>query len=307
MQQVDSQPLSSSTEWLSGAHGHAADFFQNVTPLTPWMLAGGLLVAIILWMKGSSCVRPALTLTGAILGAAAGGALATPIASTVVGLAGGAVIGAIAGYLSFRIVSAGVAGVLAGILATGGSIIYLDRHDNAIPAETKAPLNTSEEAVFRDASDLWQRTLKGEVGAADAKAESQSLLASGAGSVLRDGVKARYEALPEQSKLFVSAAAAVGAMFGILVGLIFPRGIAAFSTASLGAAGMIAGGLLLAVTLRSPGAMQIAAEPARLLGPWAFLTIAGLWLQRSKPKAKQQAKAAAPQPVPCAPAPAPAA
>lgn len=279
----ESQPNDISV-WLSAAQRHASDFFQNVTPLTPWVLAAGLLVAIVLWSKGSRLVRPALTLTGALLGAAAGGALATPLASTFVGLLGGALVGGLAGYLSFRIVSAGVAGVVIGMVALAGSIVYLDRHENAIPAEARAPLSTDEASVLQDASELWQRTLRGEVAMAEAKDESRSMIVSGAGGVLRDGVKSRYEALPEKSKIFVSASAAVGSMAGILIGLLFPRGIAALSTASVGAAGMIGLGLLLAVTLRSPGAAQFAAEPIRLLGPWAFLTIVGVWMQRSKPK-----------------------
>lgn len=291
---------SSHAEWLSNAHDSFSRFFDGVTPLTPWVLAFGTAVAFVLWLKGSCLVRPALTLTGALLGAAAGGALATPIASTVVGVLVGSVVGAVAGYLSFRIVTAGVAGVAAASIALAGSVVYLDRHEHSIPIETKA-LNTSEEAVLSDATDLWRRTLKGEVGAADVKSESQLMLDGGAAAVLRDGVKARYEALPEKSKVFVSAATAVGAMTGILMGLLFPRGIASLSTAGLGAAGLLVGGLTIAIIMQTPGASQAAAEPARLLAPWAFLTLVGIWLQRSRAARKQQpAPAPAPQPAPAA-------
>ncbi|MBS0190230.1 MAG: hypothetical protein JSR52_03675 [Planctomycetes bacterium] len=266
--------------WFSGAQSHIVDFFHNVTPATPWVLVGGILCAIVLWSKGSRLVRPALTCTGALLGAAAGGALATPVASTLVGLAAGALVGGLAGYLSFRILSAGVAGLCVASLALGASIIYLDRQEHAIPPEARAPLSTDEASVLHDASDLWQRTLRGEHTEDSASELASQSRAAQAAAVLRDGVKSRYEALPEQSKLFVSASTAVGAMFGILIGLLFPRGIAALSTAGIGAAGMIAGGLMLAAVLHSPGSMQLAAEPARLLGPWAFLTLVGIWMQR---------------------------
>ncbi|MBX3388449.1 MAG: hypothetical protein KF691_03225 [Phycisphaeraceae bacterium] len=297
------EQTTSGAQWLSGAHDSFSHFFEGVTPLTPWVLAFGMAIAFLLWMKGSKLLRPALTLTGAVLGAAAGGALATPIASTVVGLLGGALVGALAGYLSFRIVTAGVAGVACAAIALAGSVVYLDRHDRAIPIEARA-LNNSEEAVLNDAADLWRRTLKGEVAATEMRAESQSMIDGGAAAVLRDGVKARYEALPEQSKVFVSASTAVGAMFGILMGLIFPRGIAALSTAGLGAAGLVVGGLTLAIIVQTPGASHAAAEPARLLGPWAFLTLAGIWLQRSKSsvKIKQVVQTQSPAPPPCAPA-----
>ncbi|MBL8885647.1 MAG: hypothetical protein JNK16_03225 [Phycisphaerales bacterium] len=293
---------SSNAEWLSTAHDSFGRFFDGVTPLTPWVLAFGTAVAFLLWLKGSCLVRPALTLTGAILGAAAGGALATPIASTILGVLVGSVVGAVAGYLSFRIVTAGVAGVAAAAIALAGSVVYLDRHEHSIPIETKA-LNTSEEAVLSDATDLWRRTLKGEVPAAEVKSESQSMIEGGAAAVLRDGVKSRYEALPEKSKVFVSAATAVGAMAGILMGLLFPRGIASLSTAGLGAAGLLVGGLTIAIIMQTPGASQAAAEPARLLAPWAFLTLVGIWLQRSRAARKQP-----PAPMPAsAPPPAPAA
>ncbi|MBX3380535.1 MAG: hypothetical protein KF805_10600 [Phycisphaeraceae bacterium] len=297
------EQTSSHVEWLAGAHDSFTHFFEGVTPLTPWVLAFGTALAFLLWLKGSGLVRPALTLTGAALGAAAGGALATPIASTFVGLLGGALIGGLAGYLSFRIVTAGVAGVAAAAIALAGSVVYLDRHEQSIPVEAKA-LNTSEEAVLSDATDLWRRTLKGEIAATDVKTESLSMIDGGAAAVLRDGVKARYEALPEKSKVFVSAATAVGAMGGILLGLLFPRGIASLSTAGLGAAGLLVGGLTIAIILQTPGASHAAAEPARLLGPWAFLTLVGIWLQRSKSasKPKQPAHAQAPVPQPCAPA-----
>jgi hypothetical protein len=98
--------------------------------------------------------------------------------------------------------------------------------------------------------------------------------------VFREGVRSRFEALPDESKLFVSAATSVGAMLGILIGLIFPRGIAALSTAGVGAAGMLVAAILLAITMRSTGAMQLAQEPLRLLAPWAALTVIGLWMQR---------------------------
>jgi len=292
----------SHAQWLSGAHDTFSRFFEGVTPLTPWVLAFGTAVAFLLWLKGSSLVRPALTLTGALLGAAAGGALATPLASTAIGVVVGAVVGACAGYLSFRIVTAGVAGVAAAAIALAGSVVYLDRHDQSIPVEART-LNTSEEAVLTDAADLWRRTLKGEVNPAEARNESQSMIDGGAAAVLRDGVKARYEALPEKSKVFVSAATAVGAMAGILMGLLFPRGIASLSTAGLGAAGLLVGGLTIAIIMQTPGASQAAAEPARLLAPWAFLTLVGIWLQRSRTARKQQpapAPAPAPQPAPAA-------
>ncbi|MBN8596262.1 MAG: hypothetical protein J0L78_01175 [Planctomycetes bacterium] len=291
------EATSSHAEWLTGAHESFSRFFDGVTPLTPWVLAFGTAVAIVLWMRGSRLVRPALTLTGALLGAVAGGALATPIASTLVGVVGGALVGAAAGYLSFRIVTAGVAGVAAAAIALAGSVIYLDRHNQSVPTEARA-LNTSEEAVLRDASELWNRTLRGEVAASEVKAESKSMLEGGAAAVLRDGVKARYEALPEKSKIFVSASTAVGAMGGILLGLLFPRGIASLSTAALGAAGLLVGGLTIAIIMHTPGASQAAAEPARLLAPWAFLTLVGIWLQRpAKPRP-------APSPLPPPPAPA---
>lgn len=298
------EQTSSHAEWLAGAHDSFTRFFEGVTPLTPWVLAFGTALAFVLWLKGSRLVRPALTLTGAALGAAAGGALATPIASTFVGLLGGALVGGLAGYLSFRIVTAGVAGVAAASIALAGSVVYLDRHDQAIPLEARA-LNTSEEAVLNDARDLWRRTLKGEIAPTEAKAESQSMLEGGAAAVLRDGVKARYEALPEKSKVFVSAATAVGAMAGVLLGLLFPRGIASISTSGLGAAGLLVGGLTILIIMNTPGASQAAAEPARLLGPWAFLTLLGIWLQRSRPTHKpgrpaphahSQGQAPAPQP-----------
>ncbi|MGH7242424.1 MAG: hypothetical protein ACREJD_03285 [Phycisphaerales bacterium] len=295
------QHTSSNAEWLSNAHDSFTHFFEGVTPLTPWVLVFGTGVAFLLWLKGSCLVRPALTLTGAILGAAAGGALATPIASTLVGIIGGSLVGAVAGYLSFRIVTAGVAGVAIASIALAGSVVYLDRQPDALPLQTKA-LNTSEEAVLQDATDLWNRTLKGEVAAADVKNESQSMIEGGAAAVLRDGVKARYEALPEKSKVFVSAATAVGAMTGILMGLLFPRGIAALSTAGLGAAGLIVGGLTIAIIVQTPGAAHAAAEPARLLGPWAFLTLVGIWIQRTKSTPKQKPVAQAPAAQPAAPA-----
>ncbi|MFO0861114.1 MAG: hypothetical protein U0570_11195 [Phycisphaerales bacterium] len=302
MDAIELQPASQHPEWLSGAHDAIGRFFEHVTPMTPWVVALGLGIAFLLWAKGSKLVRPALTLTGAALGAIAGGALATPLASTAVGLLGGALVGGLVGYLSFRVVTAGVAGVALSALTLAGSVVYLDRHEHAIPVEAKAPLSMNEEAVLKDASDLWQRTLKGEIRPSEAKAESQSMFEDGAATILTDGVKARYESLPEKSKLFVSASAAVGAMAGILIGLVFPRGVAAFSTAGLGAAGLLIGGLTLGIILQSHAATQAAGEPLRLFGPWAFLTLVGVWFQRPRSEKKTVVAQPAPQPAPCAPA-----
>lgn len=273
------------------------------TVLTPWAIAGGLVIAFILWARGARLVRPALTLGGVCVGAALGGVLATPLASTLAGLLLGALGGGVAGYLSFRPVSAGVAGVALGLLALAGSVVYLDRGGDGIPIEARAPLSSNETDALLEARALWDNTLerlRRQSGATTPDAAPDETPDAGpnpvrlqaAGETLRDGVLTRFGALPEQSKLFVSAATAVGVLAGLLLGMICPRTVAAMGTSGLGALGLLAGGITLAVLLNTPGADDWTREPARLLAAWGLLTVAGLWVQR--PRAKP---APAPAPV----------
>lgn len=306
--------------WTQAAADHFAQSLHSAIPphvVAPTLVGAGLFLSLLLWFRGAALARPSLTFLGICIGGLLGAAIALPIATTVVGLPAplvgatlGSVIGGFIGWASFRIVVGGIAGLAAGALAftitLAQSSIAADTKRNA-PVETRYALSNDEAAIAQDAEELWHRTLRGEIVASSAAGTSdQDEATPTAGStqidplaVVRTAIVARFEALNDSQKLFVSAAAAIAAAVATLFGLIAPRFITSLATAAIGTTGLLVFGLSAGHMLHWNGLDRLASNPSDLAIAWGVLAVLSVVTQRPR-----KIRAAAPAPAPVAAQPA---
>lgn len=310
--------------WTQAAADHFAQSLHSAIPphvVAPTLVGAGLFLSLLLWFRGAALARPSLTFLGICIGGLLGAAISLPIAATVVGLPApvvggvlGSVIGGFVGWASFRVVVGGIAGLVAGALAftitLAQSSIAADTKRNA-PVETRYALSNDEAAVAQDAEELWRRTLRGEIVAPSAarssgSEETEATVAEVSGSrgidpiaVVRTAITARFEALNDGQKLFVSAAAAIAAAVATLFGLIAPRFTTSLAAAAIGTTGVLAFGLSAAHMMHWNGLDRLASNPSDLAIAWAVLAVLSVVTQRPR-----KIVAVAPAPVPAAAQPA---
>lgn len=312
---VGGEALGHVAGWTQATAGELAQSLHNAMPphvVQPAIVGAALFLSLLIWFRGASLARPSLTLLGLVIGGLLGAAVTMPIAGTVIGLpvpvAGGvlgSVIGGFVGWASFRIVVGGVAGVLAGTLAFVVSLAQTSiasGTDERTPVRERFALSNDEATIAQDAEELWQRTLRGEVVAS--KGEEAEAQQASVGidpiAVARTAVTARFEALPDKQKLFVSAAAAIVAAVGTLLGIVAPRFTTSLAAAAVGTTGVVVFGLAAGHMLRWNGMDRFAQDPSNLAVVWGVLAMMSVVAQRPR----KRCAIAAPTPVPVQPAPA---
>lgn len=313
--------------WTQAAADHFAQSLHSAIPphvVGPTLVGAGLFLSLLLWFRGAALARPSLTFLGICIGGLLGAAIALPIAATVVGLPAplvgatlGSIVGGFIGWASFRLVVGGIAGVVAGALAftitLAQSSIAADT-DRRAPVETRYALSNDEAAIAQDAEDLWKRTLRGEVVASRAAAsetqqaedsEAASTAAGTSGSrvdplaVVWTAIVARFEALNDGQKLFVSAAAAIAAAVATLLGLIAPRFTTSLAAAAIGTSGLLVFGLAAGHMLHWTGLDRLASNPSDLAIAWSVLAVLSVVTQRPRKRAAIPQQPQAPmQPAP---------
>lgn len=319
---VGGEAIGQVSGWTQAAADHFAQSLHSTIPphvVGPTLVGAGLFLSLLLWFRGASLARPSLTFLGICIGGLLGAAISLPIATTVVGLPApvvgatlGSIIGGFIGWASFRVVVGGIAGVVAGALAftitLAQSSIAIDTNRQT-PIETRFALSNDEAAIARDAEDLWQRTLRGEVvsGTDASRADGDESASNTSSSspqidplaVVRTAIVARFEALNDGQKLFVSAAAAIAAAVATLFGLIAPRFVTSLAAAAIGTTGLLVFGLAAGHMLHWKGLDRLASNPSDLAIAWGVLAVLSVVTQRPR-----KVVAVAPAPAPVAPQPA---
>lgn len=277
------------------------------------ILAGGVLVmGLVLWVSGGKLLKPAVVLTGVLLGAIVGSALAAGlklpdfqgIPAPYAGLGLGGLLGLGLSLALFRVAVAGIAGVGLGACAAAAAALAV----GVGPAQTASPPDASERlarvreqiaALSMNDVDMLRQQLAGNVEQRSLPtAEVVPVSLRSISTEVSDQVAARWAALGSEPRLALLAGGTLGMLIGGIMGLLSPKRGGALVTAMIGAGLWIGAGAWLtdryaANLAQSPWAAWVLAHPPAWAVIWIMLGLIGFAAQRS----------AEPKPAPVAPPP----
>ncbi len=286
MGQIASDPGAGALEALSAS-------IQGLPWAAHWVAIAAVLAGLLLWGVGRQVLKPLFCLIGGIGGAIAGffaasvlgidqvGTVPTPF----VGLGIGGVLGiAIAASLYGFSVAVGF-GLVAGLSGILVSATVLELQSEARTALDAALAGHRERLAQYDAERASIRAHSaatasiahnpGTTQASDSLTRQARVLASG----LVQEFSARWGTLEPRSQFIVALSGLGGAALGFLVGLLLPSRSAAASTALLGSAVWLIGGLWLAGAVGMPGREFLDQGPREWLIIWLSIAGVGLALQ----------------------------
>lgn len=282
------------------------------------ILAGGVVVlGLVLWVSGGRLLKPAVTLTGVLLGALFGSALAAglklpdfqSIPAPYAGLGLGCLLGLGLALALFRVAVAGIAGVGLGVFAAAAAALCLGVNSSSPtsnPTDPNATLSHVREQISSlSMTDLDQvrQQLAGHVEQRSMPtAEVMPTSLRTVSAELQDQAMARWAALGSEPRLGMVAGASLGLILGGLMGLISPRKAGALVTALAGAALWLCASAWLADRYAPNFAQQqwvawTLAHPPAWVVLWIMLGLCGFAAQRSGEPKPQPAPAPAPKPA----------
>lgn len=297
---------------------------RSLPPAALAVVAAVMVGGLLMWAFGGRLVKPMYAFLFGIGGAAAGLFLPAALSfdmNLYVGVGLGAAIGVLAGILLFRLSMATALGAACGVLAPliAGAVMWLGPADEPrsgsplslqelfladVPVEEKgaaaeAPAN---EEIGQDVLDVFfsldngGETSDNAISDAvmDEAAEAARELAVSAArrtqafvNELSKEAKAGWDELPEDQQLVLAVSAGLGALCGFLLGLSFPKKVAAAGSAFLGAGLWTPIAVKLIRDFAVPGAGSLPDTARGWLALWLVIAGIGLALQWTvlKPKA----------------------
>lgn len=319
----NSQPISSL--------GQMADASLRTLPPAGLVVVIGLLVGgLLMWAFGGRLVKPMYGFLFGIVGAVAG--LFVPASmglgiNPYVGIGVGAVVGALAGILFFRLSMAAALASAGAVLAPtvavaamwfnspapagtsneGSALAESDLFLTGVPREPGAEGETARLPWFLDslgpgspeATDAALGLMSDDpaveeaIDAAVALARSAAdRLRAFAGELLDEG-RAAWSGVPERQRLILALAAAIGALGGFVLGMSFPKKVAAVGSAFLGAGVWAPTAARIMTDFSLPGAGSLPATARGWLALWLILAAIGMALQWTvlSPKADKPTRA----------------
>ncbi|RMH25680.1 MAG: hypothetical protein D6693_08575 [Planctomycetota bacterium] len=296
-----------------------ADASLSSLPPAGLLVVGAVLIGgLLMWAFGGRLVKPMYGFLFGVAGAVAGLFLPASVGLAVnpyLGIGLGAVTGALAGILVFRLSMAAALGVAGGVLAptVAGAVLWLNP---AASAQTGAPLAGEdlflpgvpvEEAAGEGVGPLDSFFATDGAGADDGRdpaideaAQAAAALARSAaerlrsfGAELAGEARTAWDNLPGEQRLVLAIAGALGALAGFLLGLSFPKKVAAVGSAFLGAGVWVPVAARVIHDFSLPGAGALPGTARGWLAVWLIVAAAGLALQWTvlKPKADTPARA----------------
>ncbi len=264
--------MAESSNWLS--------FLPSAQAIGPWVIQGlsllAILVGIMLWLMGKRLARPACAGVWVILGMmlAAGvchlfgdGGL-LPLWLVVGGIAGGAL-----GWLVYRLCLAMALCIVLGLSAPAAAHFL---HGSMPRPDLTDDTQELVEAVKDEARQTREHLAQdeGRLTFADVK-ESIARIAQGPWQKLQS----HWDDLPDQARKTLLAAAGIGALAGLILGLIFPSLGAAAGSSLLGTLFM-AGGSVAFFAQYNPSLLDALNDrtPICLLA-LGLITILGIGIQ----------------------------
>ncbi len=283
------------------------------------ILVGAIVVTgLVLWISGTRMLKPAVVLTGVLVGALFGSTLAAGlklpdlkgVPAPYAGLALGGLLGLGLALALFRLAVAGIAGVGLGLCAAVMAALFVGvgrptGQPNGQPAEPDEHLARVREQLsslsFEDFSQVRSKLADHVESRSTPTAEVVPASLRTISTELEDQLAARWANLGSEPRLAMLCGATLGVIFGGLYGLLSPRRGGAMVTAMIGAALWLGGAYWFtdryAPTLaQSPWASWTLARPAAWAVLWIMLGLIGYAAQRSGEPKPQVAPAPAPAP-----------
>ncbi len=307
--------------------------FRSLPPAGLLIVGAVLVSGLLMWAFGGRLVRPMYGFLFGVAGAAAGLFVPAMIGldiSPYVGIAVGAVGGVLAGLLLFRLSMATALGTTGGVLApliaaavmwlgpavadsagtplTGESMFLtgVPREDgsgpNAEPASDSS-LDFALDTIFgtnggakssdNETTDLEDEAVDAAVDAAAAIVRSAAERTRAFIAELAAEARAMWGNLPGDQRLVLGVAAVLGGLAGFLLGLSFPKRVAAVGSAFIGAGIWTPVGAKLLRDFSVPGAASLPDSARGWLALWLIIAAIGLALQWTvlKPKTDKSSRA----------------
>jgi uncharacterized protein YcfJ len=249
---------------------------QSLPTVATLALIGLLVLGLILWLMGRKLARPACIISGLVLGGLAGFAIANRLSdqgSYVLPLTlGAAIAGALLAALLFRVWMGLSCAVLLALVAPAASLVW----QGSTPIFDLQPAQVAlTEAEASPPSD----------NGATAPPTAESALAA-ITQRLRQGYEAAAEVvrnwwddLAPATRSLVIGASVIGAIIGLLLGLILPNTAAIFESALVGAMLIFFAGRTLLREHLPEQTAWLPATPRAMLVTLGLITILGLLIQ----------------------------
>lgn len=243
----------------------------------------GLLLGAIVWTLGRSLVKPACAISGLVLGGlgglAVGRALANEGAMVLPLVIGAGIGGALLAALLFRAWVA-ISGAILLALAVPALMLVWQGTLAPQPAATA----TQEAAATQPANQLQPMEFLPE-SQEQAREQLQEAVSAAGDKVsdwyseLVDRVKLWWQELPSTTRNLVYVAAGVGAVIGLILGLIMPYTAASVESALAGSLLMLLAGRALLDAHWPTGAGWLPQTPRGLLACLGLITVLGVFVQ----------------------------
>lgn len=301
--------------WLIDHAASAASHAASASGVT--IAACAVLLGILLWSVGGRLIKPAFLGAGAIFGAALGmtylpGVL-PPMAlpGPWIGVGAGAVLGLLVALLVYRFAMGITGAAVFGVGALLGAILWLSATPGGIPARAPSADAAHEQSEsvqeigdrlrdaaqrFKDAAAMSRAATNDPNSApADEQARREGL---DAGKRTADEIQqqliARWNALPERSRLIITVAWMAGALVGFLFGVTVPGRAAALITSLAGSAMWLSAAAWLAQYAGISGESLMRPGALGWLAIWAVATVIGMSVQSRRRQVARPAPAVAP-------------
>jgi hypothetical protein len=258
-----------------------------------------LVLGVVLWAAGRRVLKTGFAaaglIFGGVLGYAAGGlqAVASLNIPAWVFAAVAAVVAAIVFAAAYRLVLAGAIAILLALLAPlavltvkGDHTVQTTLFGDVAPAGSEA--NADEfDRVEGPAGNAGEQAAPEEQAAAEEGSVSETLREwwDRAAQILASASAAVWHETPDSLRWTVLAAAAVGALLGLVVGAAAPSFSASVVTALGGSVIMLSSGLVLVTHVKIPLTSWMPTTPTALLIWWVVLAVIGLgvqWILRAR-------------------------
>lgn len=248
-------------------------------PLGLHLLAGaGFVAGLILWLAGGRVLQPAFVVLGTLVGAGVGGFVMPlvhdgpvfGVPSVYAGISVGVVLGLVLSIVMFKLALAVSSGAVFAGLGIIVAVIMLSRTPGALPEDLPSGQEAAS-ALRASGVELRDRV----------KADPTDQ----AGKVRefvdehRAQIRARWDAMPAQSRMMLMSCAGGGLVLGVLIGLAAPKKSATLVTSLAGSAAVMGFGYWLLHAMNAELAEKVPQSPIVVGGIWAVLTLIGLGVQ----------------------------
>jgi hypothetical protein len=256
------------------------------------VLAVALVISgLLLWLAGARVLKPGLIGSGAIGGGILGAVIAPlllpalifGVSSVYTAIAVGVILGLVLSIALFRLTVAVAGTLVLTAAATLGTLAYLSRTPDALPALPEVPSATSQPPGALESAKATADQLRNDLAALlSGRATSAEPQAQAVRAVL-DQAKSTattwWGDVPSGSRVAILTAAALGGLLGFVGGVLAPRKMSAVVTAPLGAALVIGAGLWIAQNVLSSAGWAREIGPVGWAGVWLAASALGMFVQ----------------------------